>query len=412
VDGDRVAEVNGKLSFRFIEPMEEVNYIDQLRLVAVDHPADVDVNPEERFLDDPPFASGRVVASRTPRLPVRAWDGNDQDVTDVLSRRDHTFASGFTVTPYDGFAKTHYLTLDLGEVDTHAPLKLLMTGYVNYFSATSLYAAWQAGIKPISPYVEAQRPDGSWVEIPGEAGFPAGLQRTIVVDLSGKLPAGTRKIRLVSNLEIFWDQVLIDNSAEAQTRTTDLPLTLATERFRGYPTQIEGKSPGDLDYDYDRVSLTGPFQHQRGNYTRLGDVTALVRGVDDRYAIFGSGEEIAVEFDTANLPVLPANWKRDYFFYANGYVKDMDWWDAMPFTVSQLPFHEMSKYPYPSTEKFPDDTSAIDYQLNYNDRFDSGEPVRAYRFDYRMMPSTPADDTNCGAASPACPANSARVPHE
>jgi len=84
----------------------------------------------------------------------------------------------------------------------------------------------------------------------------------------------------------------------------------------------------------------------------------------------------------------------------------------MPFTVSQLPFHEMSKYPYPSTEKFPDDTSAIDYQLNYNDRFDSGEPVRAYRFDYRMMPSTPADDTNCGAASPACPANSARVPHE
>jgi len=412
VDGDRLAEVDGKLSLRFIEPMEEVNYIDQLRLVAVDHPADVEVNPDERFLDDPPFASGRVVASRAARLPVRAWDGNDQDVTDVLSRRDHKFASGFTVTPYDGFAKTHHLTLDLGSVDTHSPLKLLMTGYVNYFSATSLYGAWQAGMKPISPYVEAQRPDGAWVEIPGEAGFPAGLQRTIVVDLTGKLPAGTHKIRLVSNLEIFWDQVLVDNNPEAQTHTTDLPLSLATERFRGYPTQIEGKSPGDLDYDYDRVSLTGPFQHQRGNYTRLGNVTALVKGIDDRYAIFGSGEEIAVEFDAASLPALPANWKRDYFFYANGYVKDMDWWDAMPFTVSQLPFHSMSKYPYPSAEKFPDDASAIDYQLNYNDRFDSGEPMRSYRFDYKLMPSTPADDTNCGAGSPACPSNSAQVPHE
>src|SRR6185503_11006113 len=166
VDGDRLAPIDGKLSLRFIEPMEEVNYIDQLRLVAVDHPANVEVNPDERFLDDPPFASGRVVASRSARLPLAAWDGNDQDVTDVLSRRDHTFASGFTVTPYDGFAKTHHLTLDLGSVDTHSPLKLLMTGYVNYFSATSLYAAWQAGIKPISPYVEAQRPDGSWVEIP------------------------------------------------------------------------------------------------------------------------------------------------------------------------------------------------------------------------------------------------------
>ena len=25
----------------------------------------------------------------------------------------------------------------------------------------------------------------------------------------------------------------------------------------------------------------------------------------------------------------------------------------------------------------------LDYQLNWNDRFDSGEPVRSYRFDYR-----------------------------
>jgi tetratricopeptide (TPR) repeat protein len=399
VDGDRLASVDGKLSLRFIEPMEEVNYIDQLRLVAVDHPEDVEVNPDERFLDDPPFASGRVVASKGARLPVGAWDGEGRNVLDVLSRRDHIFASGFTATPYDGFANVHPLTLDLGDVNTSAPLRLLMTGYVNYFSATSLYAAWQAGIKPISPYVETQRPDGTWVTIPGEAGFPAGLERTIVVDLTGKLPPNTRKIRLVSNLEIYWDQVLIDNNAEAETLTTEVPLALATERFRGYPTQIEGKSPGDLDYDYDRVSLTGPFQHQRGSYTHLGDVTALVKGVDDRYAIFGSGEEIATEFDATKLPALPPHWRRDYFFYASGYVKDMDWWDAMPFTVAQLPFHKMSAYPYPASEKFPDDLDAIDYQLQWNDRFDSGEPVRSYRFDYKFMPSTPADDGTCGAAT-------------
>ena len=149
------------------------------------------------------------------------------------------------------------------------------------------------------------------------------------------------------------------------------------------------------------MSLTGPFQHQRGNYTRLGDVTALVKGIDDRYAIFGSGEEIAAEFDAAKLPALPAHWKRDYFFYANGYVKDMDWWDASPFTVAQLPFHGMSAYPYPASEKFPDDAGALDYQLNWNDRFDSGEPVRSYRFDYQMLPSTPKDDADCGAPGSA-----------
>jgi tetratricopeptide (TPR) repeat protein len=394
VQGDRLAPVDGKLSLRFIEPMEEVNYIDQLRLVAVDHPENVDVNPDERFLDDPPFASGRVVASQATHLPLGAWDGEGRDVLDKLSLRDHQFAGGFTPLPYDGFSNSHTLTLDLGSVHSGSPLKLLMTGYVNYFSATSLYAAWQAGIKPISPYVEAQLPNGTWQRIPGEAGFPAGLERTIVVDLTGKMPSGTRRIRLVTNLEIYWDQVLIDDAPQGESRATEVPLTLATEHFRGYPTQIERPSPGDLDYDYDRVSLTGPFQHQRGNYTRFGDVTELVKGIDDRYAIFGSGEEIATEFDATRLPALPAHWKRDYFFYANGYVKDMDWWDASPFTVAQLPFHGMSSYPYPANEKFPDDADAVAYHLKWNNRFDSGEPVRSYRFEYHSSSSTPQDDSS------------------
>ena len=392
VNGAQIEPVNGRLSLRFMEPMEEVNYIDQLRLVAVDHPESVEVNPDERFLDDPPFASGRVVASAGARLPVGAWDGEGRDVLDEVSRRDHKFASGFTALPYDGFANLHTLTLDLGEVDVRKPLRLLMTGYVNYFSATSLYAAWQAGIKETPPYVEVQLADGTWQRIADDAGFPAGLERTIVVDLTGKLPVGARKIRLVTNLEIYWDQVLIDNNAEAEAHATEVPLALATLDFRGYPTQIEGASPGDLDYDYARVSLTGPFQRERGNYTRMGDVTALVKGIDDRYAIFGSGEEIAAEFDATRLPALPAHWTRDYFFYANGFVKDMDWWDASPFTVAQLPFHKMSTYPYPESEKFPDDAGELDYQLNWNDRWDSGEPVRSYRFDYRLRHSTPAED--------------------
>ena len=395
VDGAQVAPVNGRLSLRFMEPMEEVNYIDQLRLVAVDHKENVEVNPDERFLDDPPFASGRVVATEGARLPVGAWVGegsNLNDVLDEVSRRDHKFASGFTALPYDGFANLHTLTLDLGEINQGAPLRLLMTGYVNYFSATSLYAAWQAGVKPISPYVEAQLADGSWVRISDDVGFPAGLERTIVVDLTGKLPKGARRIRLKTNLQIYWDQVLVDQNLDAEARTEEVPLALATLHFRGYPRQIEGASPGDLDYDYDRVSLTGPFQHQRGNYTRMGDVTALVKSIDDRYVIFGSGEEIAAEFDAAKLPALPAHWKRDYFFYANGFVKDMDWWDASPFTVAQLPFHAMSAYPYPDSEEYPQDAQSLEYQLNWNDRFDSGEPVWSYRFDYRLRHATPAED--------------------
>ncbi len=391
IDSANVALVNGEISVRFIEPMEEVNYIDQLRMIAVDHPENVEVNPDERFLDDPPFASGRVVASESARLPMDAWDGEGREVLDQLSRRDHVFASGFRALPYDGFANLHALTLDLGDVKPNAPLRLLMTGYVDYFSATSLYAAWQAGLKETPPYVEAELADGTWQRIVGDAGFPAGLERTIVMDLTGKLPAGTRRIRLMTNLQIYWDQVLIDQNAGAQTRTTEVPLVSAELHFRGYPKQIEGASPGDLDYDYNLASLSGPFQRERGNYTRFGDVTPLLKSVDDRFVVFGSGEEIAAEFDAEKLPALPEHWKRDYFFYANGFVKDMDWWDASPFTVAQMPFHGMTAYPYPASEKYPDDAASLDYRLNWNDRFEAGEPVRSYRFNYQLLPSAPPE---------------------
>jgi hypothetical protein len=378
--------------------MEEVNYIDQLRMIAVDHPNYVEVNPDERFLDDPPFASGRVVASSGAHLPVDAWDGEGRDVLARLSRSDHQFASGFKTLPYDGFANLHPLTLDLGTVEPNAPLRLIMTGYVNYFSATSLYAAWQAGIREIPPYVEAQLPDGTWKRVVADAGFPAGQERTIVVDLSSKLPPGTRRIRLMTNLQIYWDQLLIDQSANAQARTTEMPLASATLHYRGFPKEIDLPSPGDLDYDYNLVSLTGSYQHERGSYTHYGDVTPLVKSIDNRFVVFGSGEEIAAEFDTSSLPTLPPGWKRDYFFYANGYEKDMDWWDASPYTVAQMPFHGMSSYPYPASEKFPDDAPSLAYQLDWNNRFETGNPVHAFRFDFEHRPSTPKDDLPAAGA--------------
>ena len=82
-----------------MEPMEEVNYIDQLRLVSVDHPANVEVNPDERFLDDPPFASGRVIASETRGCPSARGMAKGTTCWQRLSAADHRFASGFTAFP-------------------------------------------------------------------------------------------------------------------------------------------------------------------------------------------------------------------------------------------------------------------------------------------------------------------------
>ena len=385
IDGSKLRAKDGYLSVRFGEPMEEVNYIDQLRMVAVDHPADVDVYPDERFLDNPPFASGKAVATSAPHVPLGAWDDHGRDVLQLLRARDHQYVRDFTNLPYAGFANTHTLTLDLGAWTPRNPLRLFLSGFIEYFSATSMYAAWQAGLQPMPPTIEAQMPDGTWKRVVDDMGFPAGLPRTITVDLTGKLPVGAGKIRITTNLQIYWDQVLVDNgpARENAVRTTELPLAAATLGFRGYPRQADGETPGDLTYYYEQASATGPFSRFRGSYTQYGDVTSLLASIDNHFAVFGTGEDIDAEFDTASLPSLPKGWKRDYFFYANGFAKDMDFYEAIPFTVADMPFHGMSTYPYPASQHYPDDAAANGYRLDWNDRYESGESrAKGYRFEF------------------------------
>jgi len=392
VDGSQLKPRNGYLSLRFGEPMEEINFVDQVRLIAVDHPEDTEVYPDERFLSEPPFASGRtVVASAATHPPAGAWDDKGRDVLDLLARRDHKYVRDFTNLSYAGYANMHALTFDLGDWSPQNPVRLFMHGFIEYFSASSMYAAWQAGLEPIPPYVEAQMPDGSWKRILDDMGFPAGLPRTIVVDLTGKLPEGARRIRITTNLQIYWDQVLVDNSPDdsAKVRQTELPLGMAHLAFRGYPQQVDGETPGDLTYHYDKISATGPFQWQRGSYTHYGNVTPLLDRPDNHYVIFGSGEEIDTEFSAATLPPLPAHWRRDYFFYANGFVKDMDFYEVLPFTVAQMPFHEMSTYPYPAGEHYPDGAAALKYRLDWDDRFESGNRTQRFQFRYEPAASQP-----------------------
>jgi hypothetical protein len=72
---------------------------------------------------------------------------------------------------------------------------------------------------------------------------------------------------------------------------------------------------------------------------------------------------------------------RDYFFEANGYEKDMDFYAADGNTVEPLPFKGMGKYPY-AGKSFPADTEHIDYMLKYNTRFISGNEPRGYAYEY------------------------------
>jgi len=374
------------LSFRFMEPLEEAVYLDQVRLLAVDHPADMEVYPNEYFASNPPYPEFKVVVSnkKDARPPAGAWDEHGHDaLPDLLA---HRYFGDFKLTQFLGFARPHSLTLDLGEDYRGGPLWLLMHGEVEYFSANSMYAASQAGVIAIAPYVEALGLDGKWRRVIEDIGFPAGGPRTMTADLTGKLPVATRKIRITTNLQIYWDGILIDRTKQTDKaqgpRLTPVPLVLADLDFHGFPLKIEGLPPGNVNYIYERASATGPYTRPAGSYTRYGDVLPLLTALDDKLAVFGSGDEVQLDFDPTRLPALPGGWVRDYFFAANGYEKDMDFYAAEGNFVAPLPFLSMSDYPYAPKQSFPLDDAHLNYLLEYNTRSMSGNEPGGYWFDY------------------------------
>ncbi len=385
VDGSSLREKDGKLSFRFMEPLEESVYLDQVKLLAVDHAADVDVYPNEYFASNPPYPPFKVVVSRDARPPAGAWDEHGHDVLpDLLARR---YFGDFKVLSFMGFAEPHSLELDLGEAYRGGPLWLLMHGEIEYYSATSMYAADQAHLRPVAPYVEALVNE-KWVRVIDDIGFPAGGLRTMTADLTGKLPPGTRRIRITTNLQIYWDSILISRTSQVQSnnkdqnsRLTSVPLARANLNFHGFPLKIEDRPPGNVKYIYEKASATGPYTRPAGAYTRYGDVRTLLDSVDDKFVVFGSGDEVALDFDPATLPSLPRGWVRDYFFVANGYEKDMDFYAYRGDMVDPLPFRDMPAYPYPG-RSFPSDAEHLNYLLEYNTRFMSGNEASGYSFQY------------------------------
>ena len=421
-----------------MEPLEESVYLDKIDLLAVDHPANVDVYPNEYFASNPPYPPFKVVFSKDARPPARVWDEHGHNMLpDLLA---HRYFGDFKVLSFAGFTQPHTLELDLGTPYDGGPLWLLMHGEIEYFTATSMYAADQAHIQPFSPHLEAFVPEsdahdgsqryqgtskvhsqrvhaglsfegarlqpcrkgclktaalaaqgrspskeenqGHWVRIIDDLGFPAGGARTMTADLTGKLPKGTRRIRFTTNLQIYWDNILISRTAQDQkARLTPVPLARADLSFHGFPLKIEGTPPGNVKYFYEQVSATGPYTRPSGAYTRYGDVRALLSKNDDKFVVFGSGDEVALDFDPSSLPPLTAGWVRDYFFAAHGYEKDMDFYASRGDTVDPLPFREMGTYPYPN-KSFPADPEHLNYQLEYNTRFMSGREARGYSFRY------------------------------
>ena len=370
IEGDRLRAKDGMYPVSVVEPLNEITYLDEVKLLVVDHPSDVEVYPNERFQVFPPFPKPEILVVKDARPPVRAMDDRGEDILPFISERDRRYPEGFECLPFQGFAERHSITLDLGDLSDAKRIVLILYGWTVYSSSSSDLAAWQAGLGLESPRLEVVDERGEWATAMADMGFPAGQPKPMAVDLTGRFPAPDYRIRITTNMPIYWDQILVSRfDGEVPLRVTTLRPARAELRKLGYPQLVDTDGLRPLVYDYDTVDPTPRWVEQAGAYTRYGDVTGLLDRTDDMYAIMGSGDEIRIEFEADRAGEPPAGWSRDFLFYADGYDKDSDPNSAQCQAVEPLPFHGMSGYPYGPDERYPSDEAHMRYLREYNTRW-------------------------------------------
>jgi len=342
---------DGQYELRITEELREVLYLDAAKLVVVDHEPGLEVHSTGKLLPRKPFPRCKLMTLHQEHPLLRAETLDGQEVTPALKAVD-----GWRVSPpklrgphLRGLAEPHGLILDFGPLDAGKPLVLVMNGWLRFGGGMANIAASHDPSLPFPfPSLEAEAAPGIWRAVDATVGAPAGKTKTILVDLEGKLAAGTRRLRLTEAFEIHWDRIaLMEKKPDAGTRITFVTPTEAELHFRGF-SPLENLPPDwPLTPDYSRVKANPYWTIIPGGWcTRYGDVSELIAARDEGLVLVNAGDELSLKFAVSSLPPKPAGSVREFFLYADGWDKDSDFHVAAGTQVEPLPFHGMEEQLY------------------------------------------------------------------
>jgi Tfp pilus assembly protein PilF len=356
---------NGRYVFQLTDELREADFFDQLRLLAVDHPAGQEIYSNEIYASSP--QPPEIYSVREKRFPISAVDDRGRDVLPLLLKQDGEYPTDFARDRILGLAEPHSLTLDLGDLPSSARASLWLNGWVFWTDSNGSRALMSnKQTELISPYLQVRNAQGEWQTVIPDMGLPSGTRRTMRIDLTGKFLTSDHHVRIVTNLCVYWDQIFLSLDDAPAPAPAELPLVSADLHYRGFSTPVSDPEHDRPDsFDYENVLAIAPWNPMLGMYTRYGPVEKLLARVDDQLVVMAPGDEITVSFDAGPLPALKPGWARDFFLYTNGWAKDGEPNTALSSTVQPLPFHGMTNYPPGGTDHVPSGDEYRRYQHEY-----------------------------------------------
>jgi len=273
----------------------------------------------------------------------------------------------------------HDLILDPGKDLNTKNLFIFLNGWIFPTDASINVALSQSDkLKVIRPFVQVINSKGEWETVIENLGFPMGKDKTVIADLSSNFLANDHRIRIRTNMEIYWDYIFFsDVTANVPAVSTIINPVSADLHYRGFSQGFrKGGRYGPHWFDYSSVDKNKKWRDLSGNYTRYGDVLPLLTESDDKYIISNAGDETSIKFESKGLPELKKGWKRDFLIHTIGWVKDGDINTALGSTVLPLPFHGMKNYPPSATDIYPQDADHQQYLKEYNTRIVTQDDFR------------------------------------
>ncbi len=349
IPGDRLVARDGHYELQITEELWEAAYFDQVELLAVDHPEEIDIYSNEK-VGPAEIAEFKIHTVREPRRPVAARDRWGRDVLPMILEEDGEYFQGWKVQLHQGLTEEHYLELDLGELDDPRQITLFLTGWI-YPANTALNIAFSENPRlegPRFPSVWTPNESGEFVETKAFIGFPGGKTKTIAIDLSDAFLTDDYRVRIRTTAQIYWDAAFFTvDEPEGELSVQKLPLVTADLHYRGFSARVPYRDRSPEQYLYDEVDPAPRWPPMRGRFTRYGDVLPLLLQSDGRLVVLGAGDELTLRFaEPEESP--PPGWRRDFLLYSVGWDKDANLNTLHGQDVEPLPFVEMESYPYPT----------------------------------------------------------------
>jgi tetratricopeptide (TPR) repeat protein len=378
IDGGMLAEDNGVYRLQVTEELWEAAYFDQVQLLAIDHPREVSIYSNEK-VGPPEISQYMIHTVREPRSPVAARDQRGRDVLSEIAAEDDVYLRLHDGKITQGYTHPTFLELDLGDLNDPQRITLFLTGWL-YPTDAGINTALAENPSlpgPRPPAILVPAESGEWTEAMPYMGFPGGKTKTIAVDISDIFPTDDYRLRIVTDMELYWDHIFFTvDEAPAEFVERDLELVSADLHFRGVSAFTPHPHNGPDRYHYDLVTPAPRYAPMGGAFTRFGDVGELITTADDRLLVMGCGDECTLEFAVPEGP-LPEGWTRDFIMHNIGWDKDANMHTVCGQTVEPMPYRNMQTYPY-RPESFPGGPKYEQYLRTYQTRrFEDGYFRRA-----------------------------------